>query len=92
MGLSAFGLDDRQQGLAGEVQVLWARFAGRQLQCDGDHQDRRDQGESLRESAAALFRLVERSPRAPLSRVVLLGGRTLQRLLSLVFWATMGSW
>ena len=32
--------------------------------------------------ALELFRLVERSPRAPLSRVVLLGGRMLQRLLT----------
>ena len=32
--------------------------------------------------ALELFRLIERSPRSPLSRVVLLGGRTLQRLLT----------
>jgi uncharacterized protein YqhQ len=32
--------------------------------------------------ALELFRLVERSPRSPLSRAVLLGGRTLQRVLT----------
>ena len=32
--------------------------------------------------ALELFRLIERSPHAPFSRVVLLGGRTLQRLLT----------
>jgi uncharacterized protein YqhQ len=32
--------------------------------------------------ALELFRLVERSPRSPFSRAVLLGGRTLQRLLT----------